>query len=121
MTVYPQEALLTCAFMFPEPPTDRRHPWLWTLLPGGAAAPAAGEGEGGPAGEPAGFRRLQLPPALCGGGGGGGDGGGGGGLEEDPGPGGGGWACWNVSGARRWFEPVVLNLAKDKHALFAPP
>jgi hypothetical protein len=29
-----------------------------------------------------------------------------------------GGICWNVSGARRWFKPVVLNLSKDKRLLF---
>ncbi len=97
--------MLTCAFMFPEPPTDRRHPWLWTLLPGSSSAASAGA-EGG---EPHAFRTQQLHPSLC--------------VDGDgAGPSGGdGWVCWNVSGALRWFEPVVLNLAKDKQALFAPP
>jgi len=26
--------------------------------------------------------------------------------------------CWNATGAQRLFQPVVLNLSKDKRVLF---
>jgi len=155
--------VLTAAFMYPEPPSDVTHPWLWTnfghlhgrwserrdgVREGVRDVQGDVQGERGLSQEASDAReererseweeafakmllrgrdcRQQLESVV--------------GLEEY-GRGGvreaGEWEglraagigekesaagmtgiCWNVSGARRWFKPVVLNLSKDKRLLF---
>ena len=111
--------VLTCAFMYPEPPSDTAHPWLWSNFGASPAEAGAKSGED--------FTRNILRGDSCrrqsesveGVEAYGRDGvrvagewQGLGGREGDKG------ICWNVSGARRWFKPVVLNLAKDKRILY---
>ena len=173
--------VLTAAFMYPEPPSDVTHPWLWTNfghLHGRWSERREGVGEGvrdvpghvqegvrDVQGHVQGERHLPLQKALSQeasdareererseweeafakrllrgsdcrqqlesvvgleeyGRGGVREAGEWEGLraagvgEKESAAGILGGICWNVSGARRWFKPVVLNLSKDKRLLF---
>jgi hypothetical protein len=142
----PPSLVLTSAFMYPEPPSDATHPWLWTNF-----GRAGGERAGGAADEGGRVERgcsgSGAEGGVCGGGGAeegfvgnvlrgeacrrmlegvkGMEEYGRGGVREAgewegirvQGPGSAG-LCWNITGARRWFAPVILNLSKDKRVLF---
>jgi len=160
----PPGTVLTSAFMYPEPPADISHPWLWTNF--GAEQGRVAEGGGAHMPYTEDTQGKDIPHLTDGTGPGGWDrwrSNGGGGSEsgeawetrewqaafsrrvlqgdacrhllqtvsrvEEYGRGGvreaGQWHgvgeagfCWNVTGATRWFKPVVLNLSKDKRALF---
>lgn len=128
----PPSTILTSAFMYPEPPSDTTHPWLWSTLNAEMLPETKPEREEGEVWERREWqqafqsrvlrgedcrRQLDSVPNI--------ETHGRGGVKEA-----GEWEglrlggpsspglCWNVTEAHRWFKPVVLNLSKDKRALF---
>eukprot|EP00960_Hanusia_phi_P044075 756459-Hanusia_phi.AAC.1 len=109
----------SCAFMYPEPPSDQSHPWLWNnfarddgevallLEDGGERTGGGGGGRGGGEKVPTFGSRLQRRASCSAGGE----------VqvlrEEEEQEGRAKMFCWNVTEeARRWFEPYVYNLMK---------